>query len=128
MRTPSYYSMKKAFEDNYLKAKELGWKDASTLWHEKQGSMERVTDYLISMKKLARNLEFSPAVLHMAIMQGFRPAIRNQVIQKDTENFEEMIKTAQLAESAEEISADSTTTASLSMMKTQISATEKHSD
>jgi hypothetical protein len=56
-RTPSYYTLKKAFEENYLKAKELRWQNASALWHEKQGATEKVTDYLIRMKKLARNLE-----------------------------------------------------------------------
>jgi YesN/AraC family two-component response regulator len=97
------------------------------LWHEKQGSSESVSQYIVRMKKLARNLDFSPEILHMAIMQGFRPAIRNQVIQKDTSNFEELVKTAKLAESVEDTTADSTTATLLSMMKTQISAAEKHS-
>jgi hypothetical protein len=95
--TPTYHSLKKAFEENYYKAKELKWKDASALWHEKQGSSESVSQYIVRMKKLARNLEFSPEILHMAIMQGFRPAIRNQVIQKDTSNFDELVKTARLS-------------------------------
>jgi hypothetical protein len=33
VRTP-FYNLKKTFEENYLKAKELRWKDASALWHE----------------------------------------------------------------------------------------------
>jgi hypothetical protein len=128
MRTPSFYNLKKAFEENYLKAKELRWKDASELWHEKQRPTEKVSDYVIRMKKLARNLEFPPAVVQMAILQGFRPAIRKQVIQKDTDNFDEMIKAAKLSESAEEAAGDSSASALLSLMQTQISATEKHSD
>jgi hypothetical protein len=128
LRTPSFYILKKAFEENYLKAKELRWKDASALWHEKQGPMEKVSDYVIRMKKLARNLEFPPAVLQMAILQGFRPAIRKQVIQKDTDNFDEMIKSAKLSESVEDAAGDSSASALLSLMQTQISATEKHSD
>jgi hypothetical protein len=128
-RTPSYYTLKKAFEENYLKAKEFRWKDASALWHEKQGATEKVADYLIRMKKLARNLEFSPEVLHMAILQGFRPNIRKQVIQKDTENFDEVIRTAKLAESVEDSSSsDATSAALLQTMQSQISAAEKHSD
>jgi hypothetical protein len=128
MRTPSFYNLKKAFEENYLKAKELRWKDASELWHEKQGLTEKVSDYVIRMNKLARNLEFPPAVLPMAILQGFRPAIRKQVIQKDTGNFDEMIKSAKLSESVEDAAGDSSASALLSLMQTQISATEKHSD
>jgi hypothetical protein len=128
-RTPSYYTLKKAFEENYLKAKELRWQNASALWHEKQGTTEKVTDYLIRMKKLARNLEFSPEVLQMAILQGFRPNIRKQVIQKDTNNFSEVIRTAKLAESVEDSSpSDATSAALLQLMQTQISAAEKHSD
>jgi hypothetical protein len=45
--TPSYNSLKKAFEENYYKAKELKWKDASALWHEKQGSSESVSQYIV---------------------------------------------------------------------------------
>jgi hypothetical protein len=128
MRTPSFYNLKKAFEENYLKAKELRWKDASELWHEKQKPTEKVSDYVIRMKKLARNLEFPPAVVQMAILQGFRPAIRKQVIQKATDNFDEMIKSAKLAESAEDTAGDSSASALFSLMQSQISATEKHSD
>jgi hypothetical protein len=128
MRTPSFYNLKKAFEENYLNAKELRWKDASELWHEKQKSTEKVSDYVIRMKKLARNLEFPPAVVQMAILQGFRPAIRKQVIQKSTDNFDEMIKAAKLAESAEDSTGDASASALLSLMQSQISATEKHSD
>jgi hypothetical protein len=80
------------------------------------------------MKKLARNLEFPPAVLQMAILQGFRPALLKQVIQKDTDNFDEMIKSAKLAESVEDVAGESSVTALLSLMQTEISATEKHSD
>jgi hypothetical protein len=128
MRTPSFYNLKKAFEENYLKAKELRWKDASELWHDKQRPTEKVSDYVIRMKKLARNLEFPPAVVQMTILQGFRPAIRKQVIQKATDNFDEMIKAAKLAESAEDTAGDSSTSALFSLMQSQISATEKHSD
>jgi hypothetical protein len=126
--TPSYKSLKKALEENYYNAKELKWKDASALWHEKQGSCESVSQYIVRTKRLARNFDFSPEILHMAILQGFRPATRNQVIQKDTSNFEELVKTAELDESVEDTIADSTTATLLSMVKTQISAAEKHSD
>jgi hypothetical protein len=63
----------------------------------------------------------------MAIVQGFQPATRNQVKQTDTSNLEEVVKTAKLAESVEDTTANSTTVTVLSMMKTEISATETHS-
>jgi hypothetical protein len=128
VRTPSYYTLKKAFEENYSKAKELRCKDASALWHEKQGPTEKVGDYLIRMKKLAGNLEFSPEVLQMAILQGFRPNIRKQVIQKDTANFDEMIRTAKLAQSVEDSTSDAASATLLQTMKTQIFAAERHSE
>lgn len=128
VRTPSYYSIKEAFEENYFKAKELRWKDASALWHEKQGASEKVGDYSVLMRKLAKNLDFSPDILQIAILQGFRPAIRNHVIQKDTAHFDEMNKTANLAESIEDTTTDATSATLLHILKTQISAAEKHSD
>jgi YesN/AraC family two-component response regulator len=119
--------LKKALEENYYKAKELKWKDSSALWHEKQGSSESVSQYIVRMKRLARNLDFSPEILHMAKQQGFRPTIHNHVIQKGTANFDEMVKTTKLAESIEDTKTDSTSAALLQMMKRQISAAEKHS-
>jgi hypothetical protein len=80
VRTPSFRTLKSSFSENYFKANELRWKDARAMWHEVQGVTERVADYVARMKKLVRNLDFSDDIFHKAIVQGLRPALKNQVI------------------------------------------------
>lgn len=61
----------------------------------------------------------------MAIIQGFRPAIKNQVIRKGVTNMYESIRAAKLAESMEVTIGDSIRSSLLEMMKASITASGK---
>lgn len=82
-RSPSNHGLKAAFEDNYFKAKELWWKDASALWQETQGATERVEDYVTRMRKLSRNLDFSPDILQTwLLLKAFAPPSKSKLYKK----------------------------------------------
>jgi hypothetical protein len=101
VREPSYERLTDCFRQQYFKPKELRWRDASQIWREKQLPQEKVLDYVVRVKKLARELDLQPEVLKMIILQGFRPAIQAAVIQKGELDMDEMIHVAKLAESVE---------------------------
>jgi hypothetical protein len=101
VREPSYERLTDCFRQQYFKPKELRWRDASQIWREKHLPQEKVLDYVVRVKKLARELDLQPEVLKMIILQGFRPAIQAAVIQKGELNMNEMIHVAKLAESVE---------------------------
>jgi hypothetical protein len=61
----------------------------------------------------------------MAIVQGLRPALKNQVIQKGMMSLEESIHAAKLVESVEVTGNDSITASLLDMMKATVQASEK---
>jgi TolA-binding protein len=125
VREPSYERLTDCFREHYFKPKELRWRDASQIWREKQLPQEKVLDYIVRLKKLARELDLQPEVLKMIILQGFRPAIQAAVIQKGEIDMDEMIHVAKLAESVEVASSDATTQKLLDMMKTSVEAAQK---
>jgi hypothetical protein len=76
---------------------ELRWQYASQIWREKHLPQEEVLDYVVRVKKLARELNFQPEIVQMIILQGFRPGIKAAVIQKGRFDMDEMIYVAKLA-------------------------------
>jgi hypothetical protein len=71
-----------SFKEHYFKPKEFCWRDASQIWWEKQLPQEKVLDYIVRVKKLAREQNLQPEVLKIIILQGFRPGIQAAVIKK----------------------------------------------
>jgi hypothetical protein len=125
VREPSYERLTNCFREHYFKPKELRWRDASRIWWEKQLPQEKVLDYIVRLKKLARELDLQPEVLKMIILQGFRPAIQAAVIQKGELDMDEMIHVAKLAESVEVAGNDATAQKLLDMMKASVEAAQK---
>jgi hypothetical protein len=82
VREPSLDRLTDSFKEHYFKPKELRWRDASQIWREKQLPQEKVLNYIVRIKKFARELNLQPEVLKMIILQGFRPGIQAAVIQK----------------------------------------------
>jgi hypothetical protein len=125
VREPSYERLTNCFREHYFKPKELRWRDASQIWREKQLPQEKVLDYIVRVKKLARELDLQPEVLKMIILQGFRPAIQAAVIQKGELDMDEMIHVAKLAESVEVAGSEAATQKLLDMMKCALEAAQK---
>jgi hypothetical protein len=122
---PSLDRLTDSFKEHYCKAKELLWQQASQIWREKQGPQEKVLEYVVRMKKLARELNFQPEIIKTIILQGFRPGIKAAVIQTGETDMEEMIHVAKLAESVEVASNDAVTEKLFEMMKASVEASQK---
>jgi hypothetical protein len=125
---PSYEEIQDAFRDNYFKSKELRWKDASALFNQSQAPTERTEDYITRMRKLARRLEFSDEVLHMAIINGLRAPIRMHVAQQGLKSLDDTIKAAKIAEATTASVPDTLTSTLLEMLKTSVQASEKQAN
>jgi hypothetical protein len=61
----------------------------------------------------------------MALVQGLRPVLKNQVIQKGRTSLEGSVHAAKLAESVEVTGNDSITASLLDMLKTSVQASKK---
>lgn len=68
---PSLDALIDSFKEYFFKAKELKWKQASAIWHEKQLLDEKVLHYVVRMKKVARQLDFQPEIVQMCIFKVF---------------------------------------------------------
>ena len=77
------------------------------------------------VRKIASRLELDESVLHMAIVNGLKPAVRLQVAQRGLQDLEQTIKTAKIAEAAGASATDTVTTALFDMMKSPMKASEK---
>ena len=61
---------------------------------------ERVDDYVICMRKLARRLKFPDDVLHIAIVNGSRAPIKTHVVQQGVTYLDDARRNARIAEAA----------------------------
>jgi hypothetical protein len=98
---PTFEKLKYDFLDCYAKPKEMNWQTAASLFHEIQEPSGRTLDYLARMRKLGRRLDFPAEILHMAVVQGLRHALKRQVIQNGLVDLETTIRNAKLTESVE---------------------------
>jgi hypothetical protein len=92
--------LKQKFTDHFAAHDITRIRDAGSLWSRSQGLNESVSDYVTAMQKLARNLPISPAMLQYAVLNGFRPQIKGQVLLPSCANLDEMLHAAQKAELA----------------------------
>jgi hypothetical protein len=80
------------------------------------------------MRKLARRLQFSDEVLHMAIINGLRAPIRMHVAQQGLKSLDDTIKAAKIAEATTASVPDTLTSTLLEMLKTSVQASEKQAN
>ena len=121
----NWKKLKEAFQENYFRSPELRWKDAGAMWQEAQKPNERVEDYVARMRKIASRLQFDEPVLHMAIINGLKPAVRMHVAQQGLRDLEQTIRAAKIAEAAGTTASDSISVALMEMMKASMKASEK---
>lgn len=97
-KTASWDELIKEFKATYFSSPELKWAKTRDLFHEPMKETERVDDFVIRIRKSAKRLNLGEEVLHYAILNGLRPAIRNQVLAKGVQSLEETLRIARIAE------------------------------
>jgi Retrotransposon gag protein len=87
-----------AFKDNYFRSPELKFQDASELWSCPQKATEPFNDYLTRLRRGANRLNISDEVLHYAVLNGLKPAVKSHILQQGVKSLQDTIKSARVAE------------------------------
>jgi hypothetical protein len=80
----SYESLKRAFQDNFFKSRELLWKEAGDLFNQMQRPDERVDDFVTCLKRCAQRLNITDDTFHHAVLHGFRGPIDSMCYSKES--------------------------------------------
>lgn len=96
----TYDTLLKQFKKAYFKSSELRWLQASKIYTTKQGDLESVNSYIVRLKKAARNLDISEAMLHYAFISGLKLTLRNHVLAQGVKTLEDSLNAAKIAETS----------------------------
>jgi hypothetical protein len=119
----SYESLKRAFQENFFKSRELLWKEAGDLFNQMQRPEERVDDFVTRLKRCARRLNITDDTFHHAVLHGLRGPIRLHVLQQGVTDLEQTLRAARIAEAS--TAADPLTSLLLETIKTTTNMAEK---
>jgi hypothetical protein len=119
----SYESLKRAFQENFFKSRELLCKEAGDLFNQMQRPEERVDDFITRLKRCARRLNITDDTFHHAVLHGLRGPIRLHVLQQGVTDLEQTLRAARIAEAS--TAADPLTSLLLETIKTTTNMAEK---
>jgi hypothetical protein len=100
-QTRSWDAVEREFRAMYSKPDVLKYQEASALWLNPQKSDERVDLFITRLKKEASRLNMPDNMLHYAVLNGLRPAIRSHCLQQGTRTLDETLKAARIAEASQ---------------------------
>ena len=91
----------KAFEERFSNSDIFRWKHASAIFERYQGNDELVDTYITDIQNLAKKVPMNdPTLIRFALLKGFKPSIRQHVLQTSANTLESTIKAARVAEAA----------------------------
>ena len=94
----SIAALVQAFKENYFRSPELKFQDASELWSRPQKATEPFNDYLTRLRRGANRLNINDEVLHYAVLNGLKPAVKSHILQQGVKTLQDTIKAARIAE------------------------------
>lgn len=118
----SFERLSESFKDAYFRPEQLRYADVSALYSSPQGPQESTMDYVTRLRKMAKRLELTEEMLHMAVLSGLRPHLRVHILQQGLQTLEDTVKQARLIESS--TSSDPVTALLMENMKSQTQLAE----
>ena len=97
----SMRSFSDAFKRRYMELKADKWKDIVAVFELKQLPDQSVEDFIALAQKKGNKAQAAPEQLRAAIIKGLKPYVRQQVLQHEPKDIEEIRKWAIVAESTE---------------------------
>ena len=91
----------KAFKERYMTASINKWRDQTQVMNLSQG-LQSVDDYITDAQNKRRKTEMSDELFQAIIIKGLRPHIRQQVMQHEPQNVEDIRKWGVVAETSED--------------------------
>jgi hypothetical protein len=91
----------KTFMERFATSELQRWKQASSIFVRQQGPTELVDTYITDMLNLAKRVPITDkTVIRYALIKGFKPCIRQYVLQSSPTTLEDTLKAARIAEAA----------------------------
>ena len=91
-------AVKTAFKARYKTPDTVMYQNATQLFSKRQDAGLSSEDYIAIMRKLGSEIGADDRMIRFAILNGLRPELRGFVIQKQPENFDQLVEAARLAE------------------------------
>jgi hypothetical protein len=109
-------SLIKAFTERFASSDIFRWQQASAIFARKQGDTEPVDTYITDILNLAKKVPIhDDNIIRFALIKGFRPAIRQHVLQSSAKTLDAALQAARIAEAAaSQCPTDNTNVADLS--------------
>jgi hypothetical protein len=99
-QTATFETLVEAFKRNYYKSPQLRWVESQKMYAQPQRLDETVNDFVIRLKKTARQAQADKETVKSAFLAGLRPSIRSQVLMRGAADLETALETARLAEAS----------------------------
>jgi len=97
----SIRSISKCFIERFETSEVNRWKQASEIFTRAQSPNETVDIFITDVLNLAKRVPIDdPKIIRFALLNGFKPAIRQYVLQSSAETLDATVKAARLAEAA----------------------------
>ncbi|HSN24072.1 MAG TPA: hypothetical protein VLS45_07885, partial [Methylomicrobium sp.] len=97
----SIRSIMKCFISRFETSEVYRWKQASEIFTRQQGPTETVDIFITDVLNLAKRVPIDDQkIIRFALLKGFKPAIRQHVLQSSADTLDATIKAARIAEAA----------------------------
>jgi len=97
----SLRSISKCFIERFESSEVNRWKQASKIFTRQQGPNESVDIFITDVLNLAKRVPIDDQkIIRFALLKGFKPAIRQHVLQSSAETLDATVKAARIAEAA----------------------------
>jgi hypothetical protein len=97
----SIRSLAKCFTGRFETSEVYRWKQASEIFTRQQGPNESVDIFITDVLNLAKRVPIDDQkIIRFALLKGFKPAIRQHVLQSSADTLDATVKAARIAEAA----------------------------
>jgi len=97
----SFSAISDKFIQRFEASEVFKWQKASEIFSRQQGPQEKVDTFITDILNLARRIPIEdPTIIRFALLKGFKPSIRQHVLQTSADSLEATLKSARVAEAA----------------------------
>lgn len=97
----SIKTLYRAFKERFAASDIFRWQQASAIFARQQGATEAVDTYITDVLNLAKKVPIhDETLIRFALIKGFKPSVRQHVLQSAATTLQDTLKAARIAEAA----------------------------
>jgi len=97
----SFRAITDKFIERFESSEVFRWQKASEIFSRQQGPTEKVDTFITDILNLAKRVPIDdPTIIRYALLKGFKPSIRQHVLQTSPETLDATLKSARIANMA----------------------------